>query len=206
MRMPNPSSVFRRRCDPCSIIAGSAANSEAAGADLSAAYRSIAPELDDTRKQIAGLKEDLQNLNINTAMVMAQDKPGIRPAEYIRERGTFTSPGELVYADVPSAFNPLPKGVTPNRLALAEWLVSEDNPLTARVAVNHFWEAIFGHGIVETSEDFGTQGDPPSHPEAAGLAGGAFHARRLGHEKDPAPDGYIRDIPAGLTSDSGTAG
>jgi hypothetical protein len=66
---------------------------------------------------------------------------------------------------VPSALTPLPKNSMPNRLGLAEWLVSDDNPLTARVAVNHFWEAIFGHGIVETSEDFGTQGDPPSHPE-----------------------------------------
>jgi hypothetical protein len=70
-----------------------------------------------------------------------------------------------VYADVPSALNPLPKTAMPNRLGLAEWLVSDDNPLTARVTVNHFWEALFGHGIVETSEDFGTQGDPPSHAE-----------------------------------------
>jgi hypothetical protein len=83
----------------------------------------------------------------------------------MRERGTFTSPGELVYADVPSAFNPLPRDAMPNRLGLAQWLVSEDNPLTARVTVNRFWETIFGRGIVETSEDFGSQGEPPSHPE-----------------------------------------
>jgi Protein of unknown function (DUF1553) len=95
-----------------------------------------------------------------------REQPGYaRPSANIRERGTFTSPGELVYADVPSALNPLPKNSLPNRLGLAEWLVSDENPLTARVTVNHFWEAMFGHGIVETSEDFGTQGDPPSHPE-----------------------------------------
>jgi hypothetical protein len=115
---------------------------------------------------MAALEKDLDHLGIPTAMIM-REQPGasVRPAAYIRERGTFTSPGELVYADVPSAFNPLPKGVTPNRLALARWLVSEDNPLTARVTVNHFWETLFGRGLVETSEDFGSQGDPPSHPE-----------------------------------------
>ncbi len=107
----------------------------------------------------------MEKLGIVTAMVMRERSGFERPSAYIRERGTFMSPGELVYADVPSALNPLPKDVMPNRLGLAEWLVSDENPLTARVTVNHFWETIFGHGIVETSEDFGTQGDPPSHPE-----------------------------------------
>ncbi len=132
---------------------------------VSAAYRDISPLLDPARKQVLQLQANLKKLGIVTAMIMRERTSFTRPTANIRERGTFTSPGELVYADVPSALNPLPKDAMPNRLGLAEWLVSDENPLTARVAVNHFWEAIFGHGIVETSEDFGTQGDAPSHPE-----------------------------------------
>ncbi len=133
--------------------------------ELAAAYRKVSPQLEPTRKQLDDLETQLQKLGIVTAMVM-HEKPGYaRPAIYSRERGSFMSKGELVYADVPSALNSLPKDAMPNRLGLAEWLASDDNPLTARVAVNHVWENIFGHGIVETSEDFGTQGDPPSHPE-----------------------------------------
>jgi hypothetical protein len=132
---------------------------------LAAAYRAVSPLLDPTRKQIASLKEEVDKLGIVTAMVMREQQGFARPSANIRERGTFTSPGDLVYADVPSALNPLPKDAMPNRLGLAEWLVSDENPLTARVTVNHFWEAMFGHGIVETSEDFGTQGDPPSNQE-----------------------------------------
>lgn len=132
---------------------------------LEAAYRKVASALDDTRKQLADLQKELNNLGIVTAQIM-RDKPNyLRPATYIRERGSFLSKGELVYADVPAGLNRLPANTMPNRLGLAEWLVSNENPLTARVTVNHFWETIFGHGIVETSEDFGTQGDPPSHPE-----------------------------------------
>ncbi len=133
--------------------------------EIAAAYRAASPLLDPARQQMALLKDQVKALGINTAMIMQEEPDLLRPSAYLRERGTFTSPGELVYADVPTAFNPLPKGAKPNRLGLAEWLVSPDNPLTARVTVNHYWEAIFGHGIVETSEDFGTQGDPPSHPE-----------------------------------------
>jgi len=133
--------------------------------DLAAAYREVAPSLDAARKQMADLKIELKKLGIATAMIMSEDSGSGRPSTNIRERGTFTSKGDLVYADVPSALGSLPKGATPNRLGLAEWLVSDDNPLTARVAVNHFWETLFGHGLVETSEDFGTQGDPPTHPE-----------------------------------------
>jgi mono/diheme cytochrome c family protein len=132
---------------------------------LSAAYRQVAPSLDSTRAAIAGLKKEIDKLGIATAMVMKERPNTARPAAYLRERGTFTSPGELVYADVPSALNPLPSDGMLNRLALAQWLVSDDNPLTARVTVNRFWEAFFGRGIVETSEDFGTQGESPSHPQ-----------------------------------------
>ncbi len=132
---------------------------------LSAAYRLVAPSLEGTRTQIAALKKELNKLGIATAMIMKEREGFARPAAYLRERGTFTSPGELVYADVPAALGALPREAMPNRLGLAQWLVSEDNPLTARVTVNHFWETIFGRGIVETSEDFGTQGDLPSHPQ-----------------------------------------
>jgi Protein of unknown function (DUF1553)/Protein of unknown function (DUF1549)/Planctomycete cytochrome C len=132
---------------------------------VSAAFRNVAPSLNPVRGEMASLEKDLDKLGIPTAMVMRERPVFARPAAYLRERGTFTSPGELLYADVPSAFNPLPRDAMPNRLGLAQWLVSEDNPLTARVAVNHFWETLFGRGLVETSEDFGSQGDPPSHPE-----------------------------------------
>jgi hypothetical protein len=132
---------------------------------LAKTYRAVAPLLDPTRKQIASLQNELEKQGIVTTQVMQELPSYTHPATYVRERGSFMSKGDLVYADVPGALSPLPKEGMPNRLGLAQWLVSEDNPLTARVTVNHFWETIFGRGIVETSEDFGTQGDPPSHPE-----------------------------------------
>ena len=132
---------------------------------LAAAYRAVSPLLDPTRKQVGELEDEIKKLGIVTTMVMDERPNFARPATYIRERGSFMSKGDLVYADVPSALGSLPSKAMPNRLGLAQWLVSEDNPLTARVAVNHFWETIFGHGIVETAEDFGTQGDLPSHPQ-----------------------------------------
>lgn len=80
-------------------------------------------------------------------------------------RGLWLDKGQEVQPDTPDLLPPLPSGAVHNRLALARWLVSEDNPLTARVMVNRVWEQLFGIGIVETAEDFGTSGTLPSHPE-----------------------------------------
>jgi hypothetical protein len=87
------------------------------------------------------------------------------PRTLVHVRGDFRSPGDEVQADVPSVLPRLPAGVKHDRLALARWLVAAENPLTARVAVNRFWQELFGRGMVASSEDFGMRGDAPTHPE-----------------------------------------
>ena len=79
--------------------------------------------------------------------------------------GNFKALGEEVTEGVPAIFPPIPQGAPPNRLGLARWLIDENNPLTARVLANRLWEQIFGIGIVRTVEDFGSQGDLPTHLE-----------------------------------------
>jgi len=103
-------------------------------------------------------------MHIPAAMVMRERKE-IRPA-HILIRGGYDSPGELVERNTPSFLPALNanEGV-PTRMDLAEWLVDSANPLTARVAVNRIWQQFFGVGLVKTSEDFGAQGQAPSHPE-----------------------------------------
>jgi mono/diheme cytochrome c family protein len=133
--------------------------------DLASLHRSLTPLLKAERERLKTLQQDLKDLQIVTTMVMGE-KPGYeRPSAPMRLRGSFLSPGEKVFADVPAFLPRLADNLPYNRLGLAKWLVSEDNPLTARVTVNRFWEAIFGRGLVLTSEDFGTQGEAPSHPE-----------------------------------------
>ena len=84
---------------------------------------------------------------------------------FVLVRGSYDKRGDKVTAAVPAFLGSLPDGAPKNRLGLAQWLVSPSNPLTARVAVNRYWQAYFGTGLVKTTEDFGSQGDAPSHPE-----------------------------------------
>jgi hypothetical protein len=84
---------------------------------------------------------------------------------HILKRGQYDAPGEVVTGDVPSALSPWPEGAPRNRLGLAQWLVAPSHPLTARVAVNRLWLQCFGEGLVPTLNDFGLQGELPSHPE-----------------------------------------
>ena len=100
-----------------------------------------------------------------TLPVMVELPANRRRISSVLLKGNFLTPGAKVEPGVPRSLHAVPKNAPADRLGLARWLVDPDNPLTARVAVNRFWAALFGTGIVETEEDFGTQGEPPSHPE-----------------------------------------
>jgi hypothetical protein len=98
-----------------------------------------------------------------TVMVM-QELPQPRPA-FVLKRGAYDAPGEQVSRSAPAVLPPLPAGAPNNRLGLAQWLAQPEQPLTSRVTVNRFWQMLFGAGLVKTVEDFGAQGELPSHPE-----------------------------------------
>ncbi len=101
--------------------------------------------------------------SIPTVMVMQEQET---PRDtFLLIRGAYDRPGEKVAPGVPAALPPLPAGAPNNRLGFAQWLVAPANPLTARVTVNRFWQMYFGTGLVKTVEDFGSQGEWPSHPE-----------------------------------------
>jgi hypothetical protein len=123
------------------------------------------PDLRDAWARLTALRLDRERLerSFPTVMVMAE-RPQRRDT-YVLLRGAYDKPGEKVAPGVPSVLPPLPAGAPPNRLALARWLVDPSNPLTARVAVNRLWQMMFGAGLVKTAEDFGVQGEWPSHPE-----------------------------------------
>lgn len=121
------------------------------------------PLLAEARKPIDQLQKSLPAMPITMVM---QERAGDNPRKtYRHHRGEFLSAKEQVTPGVPSVFSEAAKGGPENRLEFARWLVSENNPMAARVFVNRTWEAFFGVGLVRSNGDFGTQSEPPTHPE-----------------------------------------
>ena len=129
-------------------------NAQRAFADLKDRFTDLA--------EVQGKRNTL-DASLTTTLVM-QEREEPRGA-YVLARGEYQNREEQVYPQTPAVLPALPEDTLPNRLGFAKWLLLPEHPLTARVAINRFWQNVFGAGIVETSEDFGTQGIPPVHPE-----------------------------------------
>ncbi|MEQ8788302.1 MAG: PSD1 and planctomycete cytochrome C domain-containing protein [Pirellulaceae bacterium] len=127
-------------------------------------YRRVSPRLKTLRDEHTAIFERMEQYKADrTATVMVMKEGSPQPT-HVQQRGNFLTPGELVRAGVPAAYGVKLRGVPTDRLALARWLVEPSHPRTARVTVNRLWDVLWGEGIVATSEDFGSQGDLPSHP------------------------------------------
>jgi hypothetical protein len=127
-------------------------------------FATFEPSLAAKREHLAVLEKELASMKAPTTVPILRELKGDkRRKTRIQLRGNYLATGDDVEPGLPGNLHALPDGPL-DRLALAQWLVDPENPLTARVAVNRFWEAIFGIGLVRTSEDFGSQGEAPSHP------------------------------------------
>jgi mono/diheme cytochrome c family protein len=121
-------------------------------------FKQLFAEMEQMRAEQTSLEGAIPTTMIAKEMAKARET-------FMFTRGEYDKPGEKASAGVPSILPPLPKDAPTNRLGLAMWLLSPEHPLTARVAVNRMWQQYFGVGLVKTAEDFGVQGERPSHPE-----------------------------------------
>ena len=128
-------------------------------------FNNVDPTAKSIATQISQLDAQLEKLSVGGDLTLVSwEKPSLAYADVLT-RGVYSARAERVEANTPHYLPPLPSIEPHNRLALAKWTVSADNPLTARVTVNRMWNEAFGAGLVETTEDFGIMGQRPSHPE-----------------------------------------
>jgi len=117
------------------------------------------------REELKSIKSQRDSIKGSKLPIMNELNGKDSRATHVFISGNRLDPGELVQSGVPKLFEDIPQGEPANRLGMAKWIVDQNNPLTSRVTVNRFWSRLFGRGIVETEEDFGSQGIPPTHPE-----------------------------------------
>ncbi|MBC7818079.1 MAG: PSD1 domain-containing protein [Planctomycetaceae bacterium] len=147
---------------PDSLVASFSKNSEPSSAVAKSSETKSDSLVEELERRKSELQKRLEALDPGSSLVM-KELPQPRVSSMF-QRGEYTQPGEPVTAGTPAVLPPAGEG-PPNRLTLARWLVSPDNPLTARVTVNRWWAEIFGQGLVTTVEDFGIKGETPTHPE-----------------------------------------
>ncbi|MBI5759692.1 MAG: PSD1 domain-containing protein [Planctomycetales bacterium] len=128
-------------------------------------YAKARPTFDPIHQKIDALTKQRTDIDGSIPSTMVMADMAAQRETFLLIRGAYDKKGQKVTAGVPAVLPPLPKDAPVNRLGLAKWLVDPSHPLTARVTVNRFWQQLFGRGIVKTSEDFGAQGQWPSHPE-----------------------------------------
>ena len=129
-------------------------------------HREVSTVLAPVRRQLARAKKRLDDVTKrSTTTVMVMQEMETPRQTFLLNRGQYDQPGEEVQPGIPASLGQLPEGAANDRLGLARWLVDRRNPLTARVAVNRYWQMYFGMGLVRTASDFGAQGEWPSHPQ-----------------------------------------
>ncbi|MEX0819185.1 MAG: PSD1 and planctomycete cytochrome C domain-containing protein [Pirellulaceae bacterium] len=128
-------------------------------------YTKSRPLFEPLHKELAKTQKQLEELEKTIPSTLVMADMAERRQAHLLIRGEYDKKGTPVEPGVPAVFPPLPEDAPKNRLALAKWLVDPAHPLTARVTVNRFWQQLFGTGIVKTTEDFGSQGEWPSHPK-----------------------------------------
>ncbi|MCC6586021.1 MAG: DUF1553 domain-containing protein [Bryobacterales bacterium] len=118
------------------------------------------------KKELAAITSERREIRRRGGIThVMQERADQQPFAHILYRGMYDQPRAKVEPSTPSVLPPMPASLPKNRLGLAEWLVSPEHPLLSRVTVNRFWQEVFGTGLVKTAEDFGSQGEAPSHPE-----------------------------------------
>lgn len=132
---------------------------------LEHAYAGTRAAISPLHEQLRAIDQQIQATRDNASVTLIyRERAEIKPT-FVLNRGEYDQPRDKVERRVPAIFPALPEGAPANRLGLAQWLTSPSHPLTSRVIVNRIWQQFFGTGIVKTAEDFGSQGEPPTHPE-----------------------------------------